>query len=456
MKNAPIHDRLSDAALPSQPTSAQERIFSIDVLRGFALLGILVANIDDFATPEAMFDIPLGLPLPAFSGPHSHLNLMILTFKWMFIEGKMRSLFAMLFGAGVVLMAERGSRRGTQEQTADIFLRRNMWLCLLGVLHACLVWHHDILFCYGLTALLFLYPCRKLKPKTLILSGSLISLVFATFGMFGLLGATSDFSLSKDSARIEAIERKGGVLSPDQQDIQKAWKARVDSQTVTPQSIDAAMADANQPYLASVLERVQFLYTGAPAATVELFLVIDALGTMLIGIGLFKNGFLTGEKPNATYVWTAIVGFGIAEPLYLIGVWKSYQSGFYFLTIEKWLFLPYYLTREAGALAILSVLLLIIKGQVMYRIQALVAAVGKTALSNYIFTSLLCQFLFVWGPWDLYGKLEYYQIHYVVIAVWAVNLTISQVWQRRFLFGPIEWLWRSLTYARPQPFQRSE
>jgi uncharacterized protein len=91
-----------------------------------------------------------------------------------------------------------------------------------------------------------------------------------------------------------------------------------------------------------------------------------------------------------------------------------------------------------------------IKSRVFPKLQYRLAAVGKTALSNYLLTSLLCQFLFLWGPWTLYGKLESYQLNYVLVAIWFINLTISPLWLRYFEFGPFESVWRSLTYLKPQ------
>ena len=95
------------------------------MLRGFALLGILMLNIDDFGAPQAAHDIPIAMPKSAFIGPHAHLNLAVLILKWVFFEGKMRALFSMLFGAGVVLMTGRAEKRGSSDQIADIYLRRS-------------------------------------------------------------------------------------------------------------------------------------------------------------------------------------------------------------------------------------------------------------------------------------------------------------------------------------------
>jgi len=116
-----------------------------------------------------------------------------------------------------------------------------------------------------------------------------------------------------------------------------------------------------------------------------------------------------------------------------------------------WLGLVFLPARLVGTLAITAVLLLLIKSGILRSWLRPVAAVGQTALSNYLLTTVLCQSLFLWGPWKLYGKLEYYQMLYVLAGVWAINLVVSPLWLRVFQFGPVEWLWRSLTYWKLQP-----
>src|ERR1700744_3819691 len=158
------------------PVARGERIVALDVLRGFALLGILVLNIEDFSGPESLHDIPVGVAKAAFVGWHAHLDLIILTIKWMFFEGKMRALFATLFGAGCVLLTERIGRP-KPEAAADIFLRRSMWLTLFGLIHGTLIWDGDILFQYGSLSLLFLFPLRHVPARKLIGVGLVIALV---------------------------------------------------------------------------------------------------------------------------------------------------------------------------------------------------------------------------------------------------------------------------------------
>ena len=161
---APLNEELAGPASTIAPVFRFERVSNIDVLRGIALLGILVLNIDDFGNPGPVHDVPIGTPIDNFAGPHVYLNLALLMIKWMFFEGKMRGLFSMLFGAGVILLTSRAERRGSTN-IADIYTRRNLLLLCFGVIHACFIWGGDILFDYGFQALLFLYPARKLKRE---------------------------------------------------------------------------------------------------------------------------------------------------------------------------------------------------------------------------------------------------------------------------------------------------
>ncbi len=443
--------RAADSALESptlkQPTSLRERISSIDVLRGVALLGILTMNIDYFGGPEAGHDIPIET---AFVGPHAHLNLAILILKWVFFEGKMRAIFSMLFGAGVVLMTTRAEKRGASAQIADIYLRRNMWLLLLGLLHGIFLWDGDILLPYALTALLLLYPLRTLKVKTLILAGTGISLVLATCALLQVMQAGDNLLLHRKAALVEADRIAGKTITSEQRETEAQWMKRVDENKITEAVIQEELAIAHGGYWDSVKHRLQ--HQAEPdEISLDIYMMIESLGSMMIGMGLLKTGFLTAESSYATYIWTATIGTLLSVPLCIFCMLKAYASGFFFLDVDRWLYVPYYIPREAGAFAIVAIVMIAVKSGVLRPVQRALAAVGQTALSNYLLTTVICQFIFLWGPWKLYGKLEYYQLLYVMFFVWAVNLIVSPIWLRIFQFGPVEWLWRSLTYVKLQP-----
>jgi uncharacterized protein len=449
-----LNEELAGPVVTAAPVKLCDRISSIDVLRGVALLGILVLNIEEFGGVEAFHDIPVGGPIDNFAGPHAQMNLILLFIKWMFFEGKMRGIFSMLFGAGVILLTSRGERRGN-EDVADIYIRRNLLLMLFGILHDCFIWSGYILFDYGFEALLFLYPFRKLKAKTLLWIGTLLSLTVATIGMVLFQGAGRDLQFSRDAAKIRAQQSLGRPVTRQQKQILDQWQARIDSEAITPAGIKQEVAEAELPYFSDVLNRAQKEFQGG-FYVLHIDLMVDMVSTMLIGMGLMKIGFFSAELPVSTYVWSALIGFGISLPLTAIGVVRVYASHFYFLDVEKWLFLPYYIERESGSLAICAVVLLSVKAGICTAPQRWLAAVGRTAFSNYVLTSIICQTIFLWGPWKLFGKLAYYQEMYVVFGVWTFNLLASSLWLRSFGFGPLEWVWRSLTYGTIQQMRASK
>src|SRR5215475_8930079 len=151
--------------LASAPVAQSERITSLDTLRGFALLGILLMNIVAMSMYGAAYDDP------TVTGGSTGANLWVWAVLHVLAEGKMRCLFSMVFGAGVVLLTSRIERNGAS--AADIYYRRTLWLMLFGVVHAYLLWVGDILYPYALCALA-LYPFRKMSAKALLWIGGII------------------------------------------------------------------------------------------------------------------------------------------------------------------------------------------------------------------------------------------------------------------------------------------
>jgi len=183
-------------------------------------------------------------------------------------------------------------------------------------------------------------------------------------------------------------------------------------------------------------------------------LFLEILGAMITGMGLYKAGFLTNRRPVRDYVLLALGGYAVSSTLVLTGLWHMYRAGFTAVADARWINIPYSTQVAMAALANTSVLLLLVRSGRLRRVFGPLSAVGRAAFSNYILTSLICKTVFSWGPWKLYGQLEFYQWYLVVLAIWTVNLTLSSLWLRVFAFGPLEWLWRSLTYWKRQPLFR--
>ena len=434
------------AGRPPAPVAAAARLPSLDVLRGFALLGILMANIQDFASPTSILhDVPLDVV--SQSGPHHALDVAVMTVQWLFIEGKMRALFGLLFGAGTVLLLERLEKRSGAKLAADIFHRRSMWLLSFGILHGSLIWSGDILLFYGSLALLALYPLRDIGARYLIGIGLALSLAGGTLGIANAmdLGAALPAAALQEAAATAHASHTAPTEAQEQ-----AIHAAVALRTEELQAIPKAVTAGRRGYLASEPDNakgeVDFV-----ALVFRTGWVFEVLGIMIAGMGLYKIGFLSARLPSGVYLSTAVCGYAISMPIVLVGIQHSRQFGFSDAITTINMFLPYGIQQIAGMLANASVVILLVRNRKFVPLQQALAAVGRTALTNYLFTSVVCQFLFKWGPWKLYGALEYYQQVYVVLCVWAVNIAASVLWLRFFAYGPLEWLWRSLTYWRLQP-----
>lgn len=420
------------------PVTQRERILTIDVVRGVALMGILLMNIAAFSGPFEMYINPLVV------GNHRTYNLVAWTIRWVLFEGKMRAAFSILFGVGVILLTERAERRGSRN-VADIFLRRNMWLVLFGVLHFYLVWFGDILFYYGLTALLFLYPCRNVRFRNLLIAGAAVLLIGVGTDTYFALDGIRDRNQGEAA---QALANAGKKLTQEQQDTLKKWNDTLEKRKKNRAEDLKAMRGT---YLAQLKWRAQW-GPRIQATSYYKFGFTDVLGMMLIGMGLYRMGFLTGALSYRIYGWVIAGGYLLSLPINGFEAWGLIRDRF---QQESAWWVLYQLGRVTGTLANVAVVVVVAKAGLVPWLTRRVAAVGQTALSNYLFTSISCSLLFNGFGLGLYGKLEYYQLYAVVACVWILNLVLSPLWLRHYRFGPMEWAWRSLTYWKRQPMKRS-
>ena len=426
------------------PVKIGQRLPTLDILRGVALLGILMLNIEDFAGSEGLSDIPVGLAKAAFVGWHAHLDWAIVIFKWLFGEGRMRGMFSMLFGAGVILLTERIEQRSGAGKAAGVFYRRNLWLLFFGIIHGFVIWFGDILVDYSVMALVFLYPLRRLSTRTLIVCGLAVWLLGGTATR---IHAAHVVEILHEDALLTAAKKAGQNASHVQQALlaasQKAQLAHAAALTEDIRKGQLGFLDGWPHRIEAERNWVWVKFSS--------FRFVEWLGAMITGMGLYKAGFLTNRRRVVEYVIVAVVGYAVALPLTLLGLWHLYHAGFTVAADAFWIRIPYTTELCAGALANTSLLLLLIRSARLKTVFRPLAAVGRTAFSNYILTSIICQTVFSWGPWKLFGQLEFYQWYFVVAGVWTFNLVFSSLWLRFFAFGPLEWLWRSLTYWKRQP-----
>jgi uncharacterized protein len=424
------------------PVRVEERIDSVDVLRGFSLLGILLMNIVSFGLPFAAYNNP-----SAYGGADG-ANLAFWLTNQVLFEGKMRAIFSMLFGASVIILTSRAERRGAGVELADIYYRRTLWLILIGLLHGYLIWYGDILFAYGVVGLA-LFPFRKLSGRALVIIGASILLFHSLQG----LGAMVHFrDLQKKVAGIDAAQGTGKTLTEEQTATKKEWDDMRKMLNPDQKAIEKEIKETRSGYISNLAHRAP-ITASMQSDMLYRFLIWDVAGMLILGMGLMKLGVFDASRGYGFYAKMAAIGFGIGIPLNwsMASLWM--QSGFDFVAMFGYIMAtsdPGRFTVAAGHTAII---MMVVKSGSLRWITEPLSKVGRMALSNYLLTSILCTLFFYGYGFGMFAKLQRAELLYVLGAVWIINLVFSVVWLRYFRFGPAEWAWRSLTYWKKQPMR---
>src|SRR5215470_4424351 len=236
------------------PTTVHERISTLDILRGIAIMGILTANIAPFAG-QGLMGAALSLPRHSVGDWHAHLNLIVYFLEYTFISGKMRGLLSMLLGAGVVLMTSRIEKRGGKKEAAWIFLRRNLWMIVIGLLHSYFVWEGDFIFLYGMTSIILLFACRGLGAKTLMITGVLITLVAGTYCYLSYAHSWDTVLLAGRVKVAKAQISAGKPLTEAEKRDQQAWQKELIPLSYDKQKIDADVRKGQEGYSARLKQK---------------------------------------------------------------------------------------------------------------------------------------------------------------------------------------------------------
>ncbi len=425
--------------------SASERYFAVDVLRGFALLGILAMNIVAFGWPMTAYMDPTR------GGGFEGLNKAIWYFNHLFFEMKMMTIFSMLFGAGLVLMDQRAEARGAKIR--GVYYRRILWLLVIGLIHAYLIWDGDILVLYAETGLL-LYLFRNLKPKTLIILGISASLLILPL-FYGAQGAISYIKAA--AARVEAQKNAGEKPSNWDKRLHDIWVDKV-QKGLRPTAEQKAKAWDKEltvhrgGYLGIVKHRAKNLIF---EHTIGFILggVLLASSRMLLGMGLMKLGVFSAERSRRFYLWMLGIGYGVGLPLMIVDANQLIAHEFSLEYGMRGAFLINVFGSVIVALGHVGLLMLIVQSGALRWLTRRLAAVGRMALSNYLTHSIVCTTLFYGYGFGLYGTINRTGLAAIVLTIWIVQLLISPIWLAHFRFGPAEWVWRSLTYWRLQPMR---
>ncbi len=424
----------------TSPVNRDERIVAIDVLRGVAVLGILVINIEFFALPHVTFFNP------SLVGGFAGLNLLTYKFASALFLQKMMAIFSMLFGAGLVLMYERFEKTG--RRFGKVHYRRVLWLLLIALVHGYLLWYGDILFNYAMIGLL-LFLFRRRTARTLIIIGISVLL----FGMALQYGTGFQFKMLKSAAvEVETARAEGRTPAPYHVQMAEAWDEVKVMMEPSEEEIAIEYTAYRGGYMDNLSHRLPMTMMMQSQAFL-FFLLWRAGGLMLLGMGLMKLGVFSAKRTTRFYIILSLSGYAIGLPLSIHGTNAMIAHDFdlihRFMVGNQF----QYVGSVLIALGHVSVVMLLCKLGVLASLKRRLAAVGQTALTNYLTQTLICTTIFYGYGLGLFGSIERFHLLWFVLGIWILQLIVSPLWMKRFRFGPAEWVWRSLTYWKLLPMK---
>jgi uncharacterized protein len=407
------------------PVTLKDREIFMDVLRGFAILGIFIANLHFFSYYNG--SITQGKFIyPALDKQADFLHAM-------FIEGKFYSIFSMLFGWGIALQMGRSS---LEDKQAAKFIRRRLWfMMLLGGIHLVFIWMGDIVCFYSMVGFI-LVALRNKSNKTLLIAG--LVLVLSPILLYFL------------KMKFQWLNAPAGVFWEASNYLQSHW-AGINNE----HSEESIIKNST-----SLFETIRINICNMPFRFAYLFFVSripKVLGMMLIGFVIGRSGFYkkigTYKKKLLLYVLLALM---VAIPAnYMLAVYMQNPDNYYNLKIEGWYETIAYALGVAPLALVYTILLAVLfQSTFISSILKLVAPLGKMAFSNYIMHSLIGIITFYGIGFGMMTQVGLFALTIFAVMVFVCQIIISTIWLKYFEFGPIEWVWRSLTYGKQQPFKK--
>ena len=377
------------------------------MLRGVAVLGILLVNIYSFALPiDALFEL-------TDEGYHNLVDAWVYALVSLFCGGKFMSMFALLFGAGVAIMVDR--RRQAGEPVAALHYRRIALLAVIGLLHGLLIWYGDILLPYAICAAV-LFPLLLLSGRTLVwvaaTAWAIVALLAVAYGLFAMWGE----SMAPEGQSATRIFHNETEL------MRSGWWG---------------------------VMKVRFVHWLVFMLIGPFITFPWVLALMITGVLAKRLGWIDGRRPRWDYIKllivALIVGLPIASARVVLNLWSD--SG-----VWTALEIPMNVI-DATALSIAwgSVVVLIVQAGVLPKLRRALVAVGRMALTNYLAQSVICTMLFYGYGFGLFGSLSRASLLLVVLGVWALQLLWSPWWLARHERGPLEAVWRRVTYPSSAP-----
>ena len=412
------------APAPVGPVTRAARIDVIDILRGFALFGILLVNME-------LFSYPFQQVLLGYDELTSLADRLAVWGIELLAETKFYPIFSFLFGLGFALQIQRAEQRGTR--FVPFYLRRLFILLLIGLAHAVFIWVGDILVLYALLGAILLLFFRSRAPRTLLIWAGVMLAVSAI-----IIGGLSGLALLVQLA-------PEGAAQMEKQFAESEAELR------------RAAAQAREIYAAGSFGEItaQRLRDLGQAYSLAVFLGFNAFAMFLLGLyagrrGVFRDIVAHAPLFRKILWWALPIGFGSQVVFVVLSEGSSQLQP----TVGS-LVAGVAQTLGAPALAlgyVAAITLLVQREAWLSRLRPL-SAVGRMALTNYLLQSLVATTIFYGYGFGQFGQVGPALGLLITIAIFVAQIPLSVWWMNRFQFGPVEWLWRTLTYMRPQPFR---
>ena len=409
---------------PLQPTAPAQRIAILDALRGFALCGILLMNIETFVMPVLASTSGLD---PTLTGADRVADALV----YFLVQGKFYVLFSLLFGMGFAVMSQRAEAAG--RPFSGIYWRRGLVLLGIGLVHALLVWSGDILVLYALLSFLLL-AFRHLSARWLGWLGALACLVGPVLVL--LLGLMA-------------------WVAAQAPDMAAEWNDAMATQAGDMRQLTADALHAYGPagsYTEAVVQRgreVALFMSGLPVIGPLVF------GVFLLGAAFARSGAIAAPERHRR-LFALLRWLALPAGLALMGASMAVTPTLPADRLDLESMLAQALSLLASVLMCLGYvgwLVRLLRSGVGARVGAWFAPAGRMALTNYLAQSVVCTLLFYGYGLGLLGQLpRAWQVPFVLL-LFALQAIASHLWLSRMRFGPVEWLWRSLTYLQLQPMR---
>jgi uncharacterized protein len=409
-----------------QPVQLKERVEILDLLRGIALLGILMVNMPlmnaPFVTEMAQFKL--------WTDPPNQYAIWVIKF---FFTGKFYTLFSMLFGIGFYFFLKKADDTG--KSVIPLFRRRLGWLLAIGVLHVVLLWYGDILVFYALFGFLMIL-FRKKSNRALIIWAICIMLIPIVIASFFVI--IVKFALSM----------------PDSADtmLDSFEQAEIQMKMLLQRALAVYPTGSFSEIVNMRLEEYRNILGGI------LFFFPNVLAMFLVGMVFARKRVFEDMTANRVFFKRLLL---ISLPFALFGNWlyANYSEGASYIMFE-WDLVVTLFGNALGGPAMTFVYISIIahcyhKGYFRTLTYA-IAATGRMALTNYLMQSLIATTIFFSYGLGLYGKVNYWEGMILTVGIYILQVVWSPLWLKHFKFGPMEWLWRTLTYWKKQPMRREK